>query len=84
VKYSVIRFLNARIVKPADINRQMCEVCVENAMSGGMVRKWARKFNKDCDNVRDEPRNSWPSMVSGVFTGVHILRGGDTETGALL
>jgi hypothetical protein len=30
---SVIRFLNARNVKPADIHRQICEVYGENAMS---------------------------------------------------
>jgi hypothetical protein len=37
---SVISFLNARNVKPADIHRQICEVYGENAMSDGMVRKW--------------------------------------------
>jgi hypothetical protein len=36
---SVIRFLNARNVKPADIHRQIREVYSENAMSDGMVRK---------------------------------------------
>ena len=41
---SVIRFLNARNVKPTDIH-QICEVYGENAMSDGMVRKWVRKFN---------------------------------------
>jgi hypothetical protein len=35
----VIRFLNARNVKPADIHRQVCEVYCENAMRDGMVRK---------------------------------------------
>jgi hypothetical protein len=43
---SVIRFLNARNVKPADIHHQICEVCGENAVSDGMVRKWVRKFNE--------------------------------------
>jgi hypothetical protein len=77
---SVIRFLNARNVKPADIHRQICEVHGENAMSDGMVRKWVRTFSDDCDNVHDEPRSGRPSMVSGG----HVLRGGDTETGAPL
>jgi hypothetical protein len=36
---SVIRFLNARNVKRADIHRQICEVYGENATSDGMVRK---------------------------------------------
>jgi hypothetical protein len=77
---SVIRFLNARNVKPADIHRQICEVYSENVMSGGMVRKRVRKFNEGRDNVHDEPR----SGRSAVFTGGHVLRGGDTETGAPL
>jgi hypothetical protein len=74
---SVIRFLNARNVKPADFHRQICEVDGENAMSDGMVRKWVRKFNEGRDNVHDEPRSGRPSMVSGG----HVLRG-NTETGA--
>jgi hypothetical protein len=55
---SVIRFLNARNVKPADIHRQISEVYGENAMSDGMVRKWVRKFNEGHDNVYDVPRSS--------------------------
>jgi hypothetical protein len=35
---SVIRFLNARNMKPADIHRQLCEVYGEHAMSDSMVR----------------------------------------------
>ena len=54
---SVIRFLNARNVKPADIHRQICEVYGENAMNDGMVRKCVRKFNECSDNVHDEPRS---------------------------
>ena len=77
---SVIRFLNARNVKPADIHRQICEVYGETAMSDGMVRKWVRKFNEGRDNVHDEPRSGRPSMVS---VG-HVIRGGDAETGAPL
>jgi hypothetical protein len=78
--WSIIRFLNARNVKPADIHRQICEVYGENAMSDGMVTKWVRKFNEVCDNVHDEPRSGRPSVVSGG----HVLRGEDTETGAPL
>ena len=61
---SVIRCLNARNVKPADIHRQICEVCGKNAMSDGMVRKWVRKFNEGGDNVHDEPRSGRPFVVS--------------------
>ena len=77
---SVIRFLNARNVKPADIHRQICEVYGENAMSVGKLRQWVRKFNEGPDNVHDEPR----SGRSPVVTGGYVLRGGDTETGAPL
>ena len=61
---SVIRFLNARNVKPADIHRQICEVYGENAMSNGMVRKLVIKFNEGRENVHDEPRSGRPSVVS--------------------
>jgi hypothetical protein len=77
---SVIRFLNARNVKPADIHRLICEVYGENAMSGGEARKCVRKFNEGRDNVHDEPRSDRPSVV----TGGHVLLGEDTETGAPL
>jgi hypothetical protein len=77
---SVIRFLIARNVKPADIHRLVCEVRGENSMSHVIVRKWIRKFNEGRDNVHDEPR----SVQSSVVTGGHVLRGGDTETGAPL
>jgi transposase len=61
---SVIHFLNARNVKPADIRCQICDVYGQNAVSGGMVRKWVRKVNKGRYNIHDEPRSSRPSVVS--------------------
>jgi hypothetical protein len=61
---SVIRFLNARNLNPADIHCQICEVYDENFMRDGMVRKWVRKFNEVRDNVHEEPRCGRPSMVS--------------------
>ena len=60
---SVIRFLGARNVKPADIHRLICEIYGENAMDDVMVRKWVRKFNEIRDNVHDEPRSSRLSVV---------------------
>jgi hypothetical protein len=77
---SVICFLNAKNVKPADIHNQICEEYSENAMSDGMVRKWVTKFNAGHDNMHNEQRNSQLSVV----TGSHVLRGGDTETGTPL
>jgi hypothetical protein len=73
---SVIHFLNARNVKPADIHRQICEVYDENAMSDGMVRKWVRQFNEGRENVHDEMRSGRP-----VLTGGYVLRRGNTEIG---
>jgi hypothetical protein len=61
---SVIRFLNARNVKPVDIHHQICEVYDENAMSDGMVKKWVRQFNEGRENVHDEARSGRPSVVN--------------------
>jgi len=35
---SVIRFLNAKDMKPAEIHRELCDVYGEHAMSSSMVR----------------------------------------------
>jgi len=51
---SVIRFLNARNVVPSGVYYRICQVYCDNAMSDGMVRKWARKFNEGRENVHDE------------------------------
>ncbi|GBN71332.1 hypothetical protein AVEN_190767-1 [Araneus ventricosus] len=60
---SVIRFLNAKNVKPAEIHRQLAEICGENVMTDGMVRKWVRQFNNGSTNVHDEARSGRPSVV---------------------
>ena len=54
---SVIPFLNARNVLPSEIHHQICQVYGDNAMSGGMVRKWVRMFNEGQENVHDEARS---------------------------
>jgi hypothetical protein len=54
---SVIRFWNARNMKPAGIHCQLCEVYREYAMSDSMVRRWARHFNEGCENVHDDLRS---------------------------
>lgn len=61
---SVIRFLNARNVKPAEIHRQLTEVYGQNVISDGMVRKWVRQFNDGRNNVHDDARSGRPSLVS--------------------
>ena len=52
---SVIRFLTARNVSPAEIHRQISEVYGPNAMSDSKVRKWVRAFKDGWENVHDEP-----------------------------
>ncbi|GBM88276.1 hypothetical protein AVEN_179762-1 [Araneus ventricosus] len=61
---SVIRFMNAKKVKPAEIHRQLLEIYGENVMSDGMVRKWVRQFNDGLTNVHDETRSGRPSVVN--------------------
>ncbi|GBN45212.1 hypothetical protein AVEN_186090-1 [Araneus ventricosus] len=61
---SVIRFLNAKIVKPAEIHRQLVEVYGENVMTAGIIRKWVRQFNDGRTNVPDEARSGRPSVVN--------------------
>ncbi|GBN35810.1 hypothetical protein AVEN_66281-1 [Araneus ventricosus] len=62
---SVIRFLNSKNVKSAEIHRQLVEIYGENVMTDGMVRKWVRQFNDGRTNVHDEARSRRPSIVNG-------------------
>jgi len=61
---SVIRFLNARKVKPIEIYRQICEVYGQNAMSDSIVRRWVRQFNEGRSEVHDKERSGRPSLVT--------------------
>ncbi|GBM56935.1 hypothetical protein AVEN_157374-1 [Araneus ventricosus] len=63
--HSVIRFLNAKKVKPAENHRQLVQIYGENVMTVGMVRKWVRQFNDGHTNVHDEARSGRPSVVNG-------------------
>jgi hypothetical protein len=61
---SVIRFLNLRSMKPADIHRQLCEVYGEHAMSDSVVRRWVSHFNEGCNYEHDDPRSGRLSVVN--------------------
>jgi len=61
---TVIGFLNAKNMKPAEIHRQVCDVYGEHAMSSSMVWRWVRLFNEGRDNVHDDPRSGRPSVVN--------------------
>jgi len=54
---SVIHFLNAKNMKPAEIHRQLCDVYEEHAISSSMVRRWVRLCNEGRKKVHDEPRS---------------------------
>ncbi|GBN00424.1 hypothetical protein AVEN_8979-1 [Araneus ventricosus] len=62
--HSVIRFSNAKKVKPAEIHHQLVEIYGENVMTDGMVRKWVRQFNDGRTNVHNEARCGRPSVVN--------------------
>ncbi|GBN00754.1 hypothetical protein AVEN_208742-1 [Araneus ventricosus] len=69
---SVIRFSNAKNVKPDEIHRQLVEIYGENVMTDGMVRKWVRQFNDGRNNVHDEAWSGRPSVVNdGLVAKVH-------------
>ncbi|GFG34507.1 hypothetical protein Cfor_07723 [Coptotermes formosanus] len=44
---SVIRFLNAKNVRPAEIGRQIVGVYGDDAMKEGSVKEWCRFFKED-------------------------------------
>jgi len=54
---SVIDFLNAKNMSPAEIHRELCNVYGEYAMSSSMARGWVRLFNEGRENVHDDPRS---------------------------
>ena len=64
---SVIRFLNSKNTKPAEIDRRLCNVYVEYAMSSSVLRRWVRLFNEGRENVRDDPRSGRPSVAKRRF-----------------
>ncbi|GBL99922.1 hypothetical protein AVEN_19420-1 [Araneus ventricosus] len=61
---SVIRVLNAKKIKPAEIHRQLVEIYGEDVMTDGMVRKWVRQFNDGRTNVLDEARSERTSVIN--------------------
>ncbi|GBO21973.1 hypothetical protein AVEN_72223-1 [Araneus ventricosus] len=61
---SVIRFLNAKNIKPVEILRQLVEIYGETAITDGMVRKWVRHFNDGCTNVHGKAQSGRPSVVN--------------------
>ena len=60
---SVIRFLNAKGERPAEIHKQIVAV-YGNVMNRQNVTKWCREFSEGRTDVHDEQRSGRPSLIS--------------------
>ena len=60
---SVIRFLNAKVERPAEIRKQIVAV-YGNVMNRQNVKKWCREFSEGRTDVHDEQRSGRPSLIS--------------------
>jgi transposase len=60
---SVIRFLNAKGERPAEIHKQIVAVYGE-VMNRQNVKKWCREFSEGRTDVHDEERSGRPSLFS--------------------
>ena len=60
--WSVIRFLNVKNMKPAEIH-QLCDLSGEHAVSISVVWRWVRLFNEGHKNVHDD---LWSGKLSVV------------------
>jgi len=61
---SVIRFLNAKGERPAEIHKQIVSV-YGNVMNRQNVTKGCREFFEGRTDIHDEQRSGRPSLVSG-------------------
>jgi hypothetical protein len=61
---ALIRFLNAKNVRPIDIYRQLIVVYGKGVMNESNMRKWCRMFNEGRTNVRDKERSGRPSLIT--------------------
>jgi hypothetical protein len=78
---SVIRFLNAKGERPADIHKQTVAVC-GNVMNRQNVTKWCGEISEGRTDVHDEQRSGRPSLISDDLAGGRLLWLGDTEAGS--
>jgi len=60
---SVIRFVNAKGERPAEIHKQIVAV-YGNVMNRQKVTKWCREFCEGRTDVHDEQRSGRPSLIS--------------------
>ena len=69
---SVIRFLNAKGERPAEIHKQIVAVC-GNFMNRQNVTKWCREFSEGRTDVHEEQRSGWPSLILVQRAGGRLL-----------
>ena len=75
---SVIRFLNAKVERPAEIHKQIVAVC-GNVMNRQNVTKWGREFSEGRTDVHDEQRRGdrllkfWEPSVCIIFCTLIFL-----------
>jgi len=60
---SVVRFLNAKGERPAEIHKQIVAV-YGNFMNRQNVTKWCREFSEGRADVHDKQRSGRPSRIS--------------------
>jgi len=60
---SVIRFLNAKEERPAEIHKQIVAV-YGNLVNRQNVTKWCREFSEGRTDVHDEQRSGRTSLIS--------------------
>jgi hypothetical protein len=61
---SMIRFLNAKIIRPAKIHRQLIKVCGEGVMNEGNVCKCCCLFNGGRTDVQSEAHSGRSSVIT--------------------
>jgi len=67
---AVIRFLNAKGVKPFEIHRPLTEVYGESCIDVKNVHKWCREFTAGRTEIHDEERSGRPSISDKTVTKV--------------
>jgi hypothetical protein len=50
-------------VLSSETHHQICQICGDNSMSDGMVRKWVRVLIGGRENMHNDARNGRPSLV---------------------
>jgi hypothetical protein len=63
VRY-VIRFINAKCERPAEIHKQIVAVC-GNVMNRQNVTKWCREFSEGRTDVHDEVQEKVMTLFKG-------------------